>query len=139
MQDQERPKRPYHFHMPMEEIHEIRSRAGKIGGKGRPKGSVNSGYNLNISKDQLSQIHRANATGPHHFTRPPKPHCDAAAPGEQRFAMNMPRSSYEIFSKCAIYSGETRIQFLHNLALSLKSDPRYAHLFATPTSQPQTM
>ncbi len=127
MQDQERPKRPYHFHMPMEEIHEIRSRAG------RPKGRK-SGYHQKISKEKFSLVRKINASGPHNAGR----FASTISPGEERVVFKMLKSTRDTLNKCAKHEGVSALALLHVIALSLRTDPRYAHLFATPTSQPQT-
>ena len=110
MQDQAKPKRPYHFHMPMEELHSIKSMAGKKGGKigGKIGGKMSHGGGRPLAKVKM-----------------------------QYAVIKLYESSCETFGVCAASEGKTRVRFLHDLALSLRSDPRYAHLFATP-AEPQT-
>lgn len=42
----------------------------------------------------------------------------------------MPQFAYDTFRICSEFDGKTRVQFLADLAASLRVDPRYAHLFA---------
>ena len=64
------------------------------------------------------------------------------APGERRTVVKLPISTASIFRRCATAECKTAMQFCYDLALSLKSDPRYAHLFARSTEEtppePQT-
>ena len=94
--DEAGTKRPYMFHIPAEHLHEIKSRAGKIGGKIGGKMSHGGGR--------------------------PK--------GEPRKPVAMPQSAYDTFRICAAHDGKTRVQFLADYAASLRTNPRYAHLFA---------
>ena len=116
MQDLETPKRQYVFHKSMDEISRMKSMAGRIGGKigGRIGGKIGG---------KIS----------HGGGRPP------SRPSERYRPIKIAESSWATFSACAKHDGKTRLQFLYDLALSLKSDPRYAHLFAETASQPQTI
>lgn len=42
----------------------------------------------------------------------------------------MPQFAYDTFRICAAHDGKTRVQFLADYAASLRTNPRYAHLFA---------
>lgn len=42
----------------------------------------------------------------------------------------MPQFAYDTFRICSEFDGKTRVQFLADYATSLRTNPRYAHLFA---------
>lgn len=50
--------------------------------------------------------------------------------GEPRKPVAMPQSAYDTFRICSEFDGKTRVQFLADYAASLRTNPRYAHLFA---------
>lgn len=56
--------------------------------------------------------------------------------GEPRKPVAMPQSAYDTFRICSEFDGKTRVQFLADYAASLRTDPRYAHLFAETAAQP---
>ena len=99
----DRQKRPYHFQISQEYIHEIKRRAGLIGG--RKGGTMSRGG----GRSKGSTI----------------------APSEKRVNCAITRSAHETFSKCANYDGLTMTAFIHLVAESLRADQYYAHLFRT--------
>lgn len=50
--------------------------------------------------------------------------------GEPRKPVAMPQSAYDTFRICSEFDGKTRVQFLADYAKELRTNPRYAHLFA---------
>lgn len=113
----DRQKRPYHFQISQEYIHEIKRRAGLIGGRrGGPIGGKNS---------------RGGG----------RPKGSTIAADEKRVSFTITQSARDTFNKCANYDGLTTTAFAHIIAESLRADPYYAHLFrsfaypATPTEQ----
>lgn len=94
-------KKPYTFRISAERVHEIKSNAGKIGGKIGGKLSHGGGRPKGSTKW-----------------------------GEPRKPVAMPQSAYDTFRICAAHDGKTRVQFLADYAASLRTNPRYAHLFA---------
>ena len=117
----DRQKRPYHFQISQEYIHEIKRRAGLIGGR---KGGLIGG-----------PIGGKNSHGGG------RPKGSTIAPSEKRVNCAITRSAHETFSKCANYDGLTMTAFIHLVAESLRADQYYAHLFrsfaypAPPTEQ----
>ena len=111
--------------------------------KGVPKRKVNRTKKTNaryVDPEEISAMRRVIAR-----SRNRKPNGDFApgsntgccAPGERRTVVKLPISTASIFRRCATAECKTAMQFCYDLALSLKSDPRYAHLFATQ-AEPQT-
>lgn len=99
----DRQKRPYHFQISQEYIHEIKRRAGLIGG--RKGGTMSRGG----GRTKGSTI----------------------APSEKRVNCAITQSARDTFNKCANYDGLTRTAFIHLVAESLRADQYYAHLFRT--------
>ena len=93
-------KKPYTFRISAERVHEIKSNAGKIGGK------IGGRIGGKMS------------------------HGGGRPRGEPRKPVAMPQTAYDTFRICAAHDGKTRVQFLADYAASLRTNPRYAHLFA---------
>ena len=102
-----RTKKKNERHVPIEELHAMRSIMAK-----------------RMKRDAANRFVPGGNTG-------------CCAPGEKRTVVKIPVSTLATFIKCAAAECKTTMQFIYDLALSLHSDPRYAHLFATP-AEPQT-
>ena len=64
-------------------------------------------------------------------------HPDTVRPGEKRVVFLMLESTRETIKRCAESDGITAIEFMHELAESLRSSGRYAALFAPGTESGQ--
>lgn len=64
-------------------------------------------------------------------------HPDTVCPGEKRVVFLMLESTRETIKRCAESDGITAIEFMHELAETLRSSGRYAALFAPDTESGQ--
>lgn len=105
-------RKPYQYKIDMDILHEIQSRnAKKVSREDHSKAGKLGGK-------------KSHGGGKRNF-----------APADERVVFKMSRTTRDIIMRCARNEGMYANEFLYAMALTLKKEPRFAHLFTAREEQ----